>query len=369
MSSRTVSLFVPSLGGGGAERVMANLANGLADRGRQVDIVLLQEMGSYLGDLRPEVRRVDLRSKTVRGGILPLARYLRSEAPAILLSALDYANVGALLARRLARIDTRVVPTVHITHSEAAAHERTMQYAVVRATMKWTYPWADAIVAVSQGAAEDMIRNTGVPRALVRVIYNPVVTPRLVLLAREPLDHPWFAAGEPPVVIGIGRLTAQKDFPTLLGAVSRLREQKNVRLVILGEGEERSHLEEMIGQLGLTQDVALVGFVENPFAYLARASLFVLSSAWEALPTVLIEALALGVAVVSTDCPNGPMEILGGGRYGRLVPVGNVDAMADAIQSALTQPQPAIPPEALQPFTFDAAIEKYEKLIAELTGE
>ncbi len=217
-----------------------------------------------------------------------------------------------------------------------------------------------------RGAAEDLIRGTHVSPSLVRTIYNPVITPRLLSLANEPVKHPWFGEGQPPVVLAIGRLTAPKDFPTLLRAAALLRQETDFRLLILGEGEERSHLEEMVTQLGLTREVALPGFVDNPFSYLARASLFVLSSAWEALPTVLIEAMALGVPVVSTDCRSGPTEILQGGQYGRLVPVGHVEAMMDAIRMGLKGPAPAIPSEALEPFTLDAAIDEYEHLIAEL---
>jgi glycosyltransferase involved in cell wall biosynthesis len=365
-SPRAVSLFLPDLAGGGAQRVMANVANGLAGRGHRVDMVLLQKVGPYLSDLVPAVRVVDLHAGTVRSGVYPLVGYLRSVRPDILLSALDYANVGALIAGRLARVPTRVVPTVHIAHSRVAAHDRNAHYAVVQAAMRLTYPGADAIVAVSQGAAEDMIRHTRVPQSLVRVIYNPVITPMLLSSAGERPSHPWFASGEAPVVVAMGRLTAQKDFPTLLRAVAALREKQEVRLLILGEGEERDRLEETVRQLDLTECVSLPGFIRDPFAYLAHASLFVLSSAWEALPTVLIEALALGVPVVSTDCVSGPAEILRGGRYGRLVPVGDAQAMAEAIRKAVNEPRPVIPAAVLRPYTLDAAIDRYENLVVGL---
>jgi glycosyltransferase involved in cell wall biosynthesis len=368
MSLKTISLFIPNLVGGGAERVTTHLANGLANRGYRVDMVLIEKIGPYLADLDPAVQVVDLHSRTVRNGILPLARYLREKRPDVLLSALDYANVGALLARRASLVNTRVIVTVHITHSQAAVHDRGIHYAIIRKAISWTYPWADAIVAVSRGAAEDMIHSSYVPRHLVRVIYNPVITSQLRSLAREPMNHPWFAVGQPPVVLAIGRLTAQKDYPTLLRATGRLRQNLNFRLVILGEGEDRSHLEHMVEELALTRDVALPGFVNNPFAYLAHASLFVLSSAWEALPTVLIEALALGVPIVSTDCASGPTEILRCGQYGRLVPVGNVEALATAMRETLSEPHRSIPDDALRPFFLDSAVDRYVELIEELTG-
>lgn len=361
-----IALFIPNFMGGGAERVTAALANGFVVRGYQTDMVLIDKVGPYLADLHPTVRVIDLHKKTVRNSILPLARYLCSQKPDFLLSNLDYANVGALLARRLARVATRVIPIVHMTHSQAAAHNRDIHNTIVRTAIRWTYPWADAIVAVSKGAAEDMIKYSHVPRSLVRVIYNPVITPKLQSLAREPIDHPWFAEGKPPVVLAIGRLTAQKDFSTLLQAFARLSQKKNCRLLIFGEGEDRNYLEQIIRNLGLTNEIALPGFVKNPYAYLARASVFVLSSAWEGLSMVLIEALALGVPLVSTDCPSGPTEIIRGGKYGRLVPAGDAQAMGDAIQMALTEPNPTVPPEVLQPFTLDVALDKYENLITEL---
>lgn len=368
MQPKTISLFMPNLAGGGAERVTVNVANGLAARGHRVCLVLLEKTGPYARDVDRAVRLVSLEARSVRRGVVPLARHLRAEKPDVLLSALDHANIGALLARRLARVATRVVLTVHTTRSQATLHQRSLHHALVRVAIRQTYPWADAIVAVSKGAADDLVLSTGVPARLVRMIYNPVVTPRLLAYAREPLSHPWFAPGGPPTVVAVGSLTAAKDFPTLLRAAARLRQAIDFRLLILGEGGERSHLQEMAAELGLTDVVALPGFVDNPFAYLARSSMLVLSSVWEALPTVLIEALALGVPVVSTDCPSGPTEILHGGRYGRLVPVGDSEGLADAIRTGLAEPRLTVPPEVLQPFTLDAAIEHYEALIAELTG-
>ena len=366
MQPITVSLFVPNLAGGGAERVMVNLANGLAARGHRTRLLLLEKTGSYVGDINHSVSVTSLNAPTVRGGVPNLARYLRAERPDILVSALDHANVGALLARRLARVTTRVVPTVHITHSRHARLQRSMHGAALRLAIRCTYRRADAIVAVSRGAAEDMVQSSGVPSTLVRTIYNPVITPRLLCSARQSVDHPWFDQGEVPVVLAMGRLTAQKDFPTLLRAMARVRTRMPLRLLLLGEGEERERLQQLVRQLGLIGEVSLPGFVSNPFALLAHASLFVLSSAWEALPTVLIEALALGVPVVSTNCPSGPTEILQGGRYGRLVPVGDVESMADAIYSELMSPRSSLPAEALQSFTLDAALDAYEQLFTEL---
>lgn len=170
----------------------------------------------------------------------------------------------------------------------------------------------------------------------MRVIHNPVVTPKLFEQAKEPIDREWFKDGAPPVILGVGRLSLQKDFPTLIRAFTIVRKQLPARLMILGEGEERPQIEAMIKELGLASEVALPGFVSNPYAFMSRAAVFVLSSVYEGLPTVLIEAMAVGTPVVSTDCPSGPREILGFGKYGMLVPVRDFEALANAIVTTLS---------------------------------
>src|SRR5262249_37227290 len=150
-----------------------------------------------------------------------------------------------------------------------------------------------------------------------------------------PLSHPWFAPGSLPVILGVGRLTWQKDFPTLIKAFALVRSRQPARLLILGEGEKRLELETIVKELGLAADVCLPGYVDNPFAYMHRCSAFVLSSASEGLPNSLIEAMACGAPVISTDCASGTAEILENGRYGPLVPVGDVEAMATAISATL----------------------------------
>jgi glycosyltransferase involved in cell wall biosynthesis len=361
-----VAMFLPNLCGGGAERVATHLANGLTRRRFGVEMVLSEAKGPFLADLAPEVRVVDLHARHAMTSIWPLCRYLRKAKPDVLFSHLDYVNVAALLARRLAHVRTCVIPVVHITHSQARQHSRSSREPILRAAIKWLYPTADQIVAVSRGAADDMIRVTGVPAALVRVIYNPVITPVIEALAAEPVDHPWFAPGQVPVILGIGRLARQKEFATLIRAFAVLRKDRDCRLMILGDGEDRDALERLVKELGVAENVALPGHVKNPFSYLARCALFGLSSAWEALPTVVIEALSLGVRVVSTDCPSGPREILQGGQFGALVPVGDVEALARAMSEALGKPRPEVPAAVLLPYTMDAAADRYAELIAEV---
>ena len=202
-----------------------------------------------------------------------------------------------------------------------------------------------------------MQRFTGVSPEKVRTIYNPVVTEDLAVQAQAPLAHPWFdvdASERIPVVLAAGRLTGQKDYPTLLRAFKEVRNQRPARLMILGEGQQRSALEALVKDLGIQEDVSLPGFVDNPFAYMARADLFVLSSAWEGLPGVLIQAMACGCPVVSTDCPSGPREILEGGTYGPLVEVGDARGLAEAMLSTL---ESSVPPPQLKARASDFSVE------------
>lgn len=357
-SRRPIAFFLPSVRGGGAQRVIVNLVQGITERGLPVDVVLAAAEGTFLGQLPPAARLVDLRSRRLLRSIGPLIGYLRRERPRVLVSSMSHANLVALWAAKLAGRATPVVVTVHNTLSQT-----TVASGLWPRILRTFYPWATWVVAVSRGAADDLARTSGLPRQGVQVVYNPVITPALMAMAQEAPDHPWFAPGQPPVILGVGRLTQQKDFPTLIRAFAELRRRRGGRLIILGEGEERPGLEALIGELGLAGDVALPGFRDNAMAYMAGSALFVLSSAWEGLPTVLIEALAAGTSVVSTDCPSGPREILQDGRLGALVRVGDAAALAGAMFDALDRPAGPVPLDALAPFTRDAAVDHYLRLI------
>jgi glycosyltransferase involved in cell wall biosynthesis len=299
-----------------------------------------------------------------------LVRYLRRERPQVLLSAMTDMNLAALWARRLARVPTELVISEHINLSQsvqAAFNRRKWRYRFLPPLLARTYPWAEAIIAVSIGVADDLSTLAEIPRERILTIYNPVVTPDLEEKSRALCDHPWFAPGSPPVLLAVGRFTAQKDLPTLLRAFARVRRIRPVRLLLLGEGEERTKLEALVRELGVAADVALPGFVLNPFPYMARAAMLVLSSLHEGLAMVVVEALACGCPVVSTDCPSGPAEILEGGRYGALVPVGDVEAMAKAIHAALDGTHdPELLKTRAAEFSLERAAERY---LAVLCGD
>lgn len=358
-----VAIYLPSLGGGGAERVMVTLANGFAARGLPVDLVLAMAEGPYLAEVAATVRVVDLRARRVVASLPGLARYLRRERPTALLSALNHANVIGLLARRLAGGRTRIVVSERAHVALALSHGSNHRAGLLRWFMRRTYGWADGVLAVSAGVADDLAQATGLLRSSISVIYNPVVTQQMLALAEAPLDHPWFAPNEPPVILAVGRLAPQKEFDVLLQAFAGLRRERRARLLILGEGELRSKLEMQARGLRVADDVALPGFEPNPYAYMRRANLFVLTSRFEGLPNSLIQAMACGVPVVSTDCPSGPSEILENGRWGRLVPVGDVEALAAAMLATMTEMQHPDVAGRARDFGVDRAVDEYLRVM------
>jgi glycosyltransferase involved in cell wall biosynthesis len=359
-----IAVFAPDMAGGGAERAALQLAAGLADRANNVDLVLAKAKGPLLGDIPATVRLVDLGARRVLTSVPHLARYLRQERPDAIASVLDHANIAALLARRLARSPAKTVVIEQNQLSENASNGSTLIDRLMPRLANRFYPWSDAVVAVSAGVRDDLVGLLpNVPRDRFRVIYNPIVTDELLAKAEAPVDHPFFTTGE-PVFVAVGRFREQKDFPTLIKAFGAVRAAgRQAKLLILGEGTERGRLERLVTEMELSEDVSMPGFLDNPYAYLARARAFVLSSRWEGLPTVVVEALCCGAPVVATDCPSGPREILANGDYGTLVPVGNPAALSAAMIGVLDA-LPSRPPEASwHPYRLDAVIDEYLRLL------
>lgn len=365
-NGKRLAVFAPSMVGGGAERGAVKLAEGFAQRGFDVDLVLAAAEGPRLAEVPPEVRVVDLKARRVLTSLPSLARYLRREKPLAVASVLDHTNVVALWARKLAGYPGRVVVIEQNTLSVAAAHATRRRTKLMPRLVTRFYPWADYVVGVSAGVIEDLNQVATLDPEKVRVIFNPIVTDDLEEKALAPVDHPWFEDGS-SVFVAAGRLRPQKDFPTLLRAFAALRSRRSARLLVLGEGPERENLEALVEELGIGDDVQLPGATSNPYAYMARSAAFVLSSRWEGLPTVLVEALRCGVPVIATDCPSGSREILADGRYGTLVPVGDVEGLALAMEAALDGKIVRAPDESWHPYRLGAVVDEFLELMVERT--
>lgn len=364
--SEKIALFVPSLGGGGAERVMVLLANGLAKEGFEVDFIVVNSDGVNSSSLSEKVNLINFEKSRVIKSLPIFIKYLKQENPRVLISALDYANVIALLARKISRSTTKIIVTEHSTLSAANQKDFNLQTRILHFLMKLTYPGADQVLAVSQGVADDLADVLSLDRSKVGVAYNPVVTDELKELSAEKAQWPWERYEGSPFVLATGRLVAAKDFSNLLNAFEILKKKIPAKLVILGEGEERGLLEDIITQKALTKDVVLQGFVKNPYAWMASADLFVMSSRWEGLPTALIEAMACGVPVISTDCPSGPKEILEDGKWGKLVPVGNSAALAEAMEAAILNPEKILVEKRAQNFSVRNSVLRYIEFVNKL---
>jgi glycosyltransferase involved in cell wall biosynthesis len=341
------AIFLPSFAGGGAERVMVQLAVALHQQELPVELWLAQARGPYLADVPPGVPVRELGGAGVLRSLLPLVGCLRRRRPQVLLAAMTHANVVALLAVVLAVPRGRGRPRVVISERAAPGAllraEGPLQEAVLRLLMRWLYPSAAAVISVSEGVAAELHDLVRLPVTRIKAIANPIDVPALRTAAAQALPHPWLQAGQPPLLMAAGRLVEQKDFQGLLQALALVRQQHPARLVILGEGPLRPRLQAQSDELGLADAVLLPGFVANPMAWMARAAVFVLSSRWEGLPGVLLQAMACGAPVVSTDCPHGPREILEDGRWGELVPVGDAAALAAAITRQLASPAAQLP--------------------------
>ena len=400
-SKRRILILVPSFGGGGAERVSLLLASGFLDRGHEVDLLVRELVCDYpqevpcgtrlfflssdvntayqanLGQLPITLHplmstslrfpRLALGASTSRNQwtlltsrnlprwAVAIAAYIDRERPDALLAMMTPAVASATLAVRLAQHQVRM--TVGVQHNIFTSRRETHR-------ARKSYPYLDAAVGVSSGVTSELAEFPGMSSDRLHTIYNPVVSKDLPQKANEIPDHPWFNEPGTPIVLAIGRLHEQKDFPTLLTAFARLLAQRSARLIVLGEGSLRPTLLALAHSLRISEHVDFPGFVRNPFAYLAKARLFVLSSRYEGLGNVLIEAMACGCPVVSTDCPFGPAEILENGRWGKLVPTEDPEALAKAmIHTMDTPPQRDALRERASYFSVERAVDRYEELL------
>lgn len=364
-----IAFFLPSLAGGGGQKVTLDIIRGLLDEGFHVELVLSRAEGPLLNRVPERCSIIDLDSSRTATSFYKLIRYLREESPDFIISGLNHANILAIISASLARVPTKVIITIHGVITRKNEKKSLFKSRLLLSLMKLTFFKASAIIAVSKGVAKDLCRNLNLDKDKVFVIYNPVVDDKLIIKAQEGVEMLWFKEKESPVILSAGRLTDVKDYSTLIRAFAKVRESVNCRLVILGEGEEREQLQNLASGLGVQKHLWMPGFVDNPYKYMRKSDLFVLSSKREGLPTVLIEAMACGTPIIASKSPGGTTEVLENGKYGHLFEVGDVDGLAKLIcimldgSASMKNMQ-----EWSQKFSIENAIVEYKKLLEYLGG-
>jgi glycosyltransferase involved in cell wall biosynthesis len=363
-----VTFFIPSYGDGGVERDFVNTARGLSGLGVTVDFVTAQGGEPYMEALPESVPLVRL-GGTARIGpsFDSFVKYLRKSPPDVLLCGKDTAFASALAARSRAGVSVPIVMRPGTVVSAKFRASRFWRRVDIYRRMR-RYRRADLLIGVSEGVADDVTRLAGVDRRAIEVIHSPIVTPRLYERAVERVLHPWLMAKDCPVILAAGGLRRQKDFSTLLRAFALARKNRKLRLIIVGRGRLLNPLKRLTRRLDVADHVDFAGFVENPYPLFAAADVFALSSLWEGLGNVLVEALALGRRVVATDCPSGPREVLADGRYGTLVPVRAPGRMAQALLDALDSPspEPRAMREAIDKYTIEFSTMRYKDVMERL---
>ncbi|MEH7381373.1 glycosyltransferase [Bacillus sp. JJ1533] len=366
---KKIALFIPRLTIGGAEKVMISIANGLSERGHDVDLVVISKEGDLAGMVSPSVTVVDLQSKRTFCSILALKKYIEEKRPDVLLSALDNANIVAGLAKILTNTDTKLVLSIHTNLQYSYEHPRTFIQRFYPFLLRRVFKQADAVIAVSKCVAALSSKFLNYPLEKVKVIYNPVIHEEIYELANEDQEHLWLQENRSiPAVVAVGRIVEAKDYPTLIHAFAKVVKRTKARLIIVGDGKEKikKDMESLIQSYEIRDVVDITGYKKNPYYYIKNADLLVSSSKLEGFGNVLVEALALRTPIVSTNCQCGPSEILLDGRLGSLEPVGDVDALAKAIEQRLTN-QYAFDEELLtthlRQMEAQAAVLEYEKVV------
>lgn len=362
-----ISIFIPSMEGGGAERVVLNIANALSQHeNSSVSLILSQAKGIYLDKISSNVRIIDLQSKRTMNSLYGLVKHLKQHNPDVLISAINHANIIAVIAKLFVKKDIKLILTQHTMLSHSVRSTNKLLTVTLFNLVKLTYPLASKIITVSKSIENDVINNVNVREDQIQTIYNPIMEDRILEQSLEKVHHDWFKSGSPPVILSVGRLNEVKDYPTLFKAFKILREKMDVRLLVLGEGALRENLTNLSHDLELKNDIQILGFVENPYKYMSRARVLAMSSLYEGFGNVLVEALACGTDIVSTNCPGGVSEILDNGRYGVLVPVGDVESLAKALFEVLNKNQIISKSDKLKralDFSIEKIVGDYTELI------
>lgn len=329
-----ISLFITNLTIGGAERVAVNLSKGLTKFGYDVEIVLVNNEGEFLSEIPESVNLVELDADRLRSAVIPLYRYIHTKNPDVIISFMTGPNIIAILSNILSMKKSRVIATEHNTQTMKSGLSMKMDMYLGRGL----YKLSDGIIGVSVGVAENVSNWANIPKKEIEVIHNPVIEKNLLEREFSTPPHEWYNEKDIPTIVSAGRHVEQKNFQTLIRAFDKVLSEREARLVLIGEGEKTEEYEDLVKDLGIQDHVCMPGFVDNLYEYLFYSDVFVLSSAWEGLSMVLIEAMACRTPVVSTDCPYGPAEVLRNGIYGSLVPVDSYEELGNEILETLENP-------------------------------
>jgi glycosyltransferase involved in cell wall biosynthesis len=365
-----VALFIHKIDTYGVGRIYLNLAKSFVVAGWDVDLVVSEDSGEHQSILSDRMRIVLLKTPRLASslswkGVLEFSQYLKTVKPTAVLSFLHYNNEIAILAKYLSGEPVKVVVTDHSILSKTTAAATRKSRKLIPLIARFLYPFADDIIAVSQSVKEDLVALLGIEPSRIQVIYNPIIESDLIQKSQENIAHPWFMEKDRPIILAVGRLAPEKDFSTLIHAFAEVRRHHSARLIILGDPakhNDKQTLVDLVAQLGLAEDVLFQGFTDNPYAYMAKSDVLVVSSQWEGLSNVVIESFALNLPIVSTCC-GGPVELLDYGNYGILVPVGDVLAMAKGISAALSDHKAQVPEEWLEQFTKPVVASRYLDLL------
>ena len=333
---KKIALFIPSLKGAGAEKIVFNLANFFSQKGYDVDVIVLKKIGQYLDNVNPKVRIINLNSNRALLSLIPLIRYLKKNNPYTLISSLSHLNIISIIAKLIInKIDTKVILVEHNDLRDNYNSKFNFKKKIVKLLMSFTYKKAHKVIAVSNGVLEYILTFINLDKSKVKVIYNPIFDQSIITKMREQADEQWLKSENTPLILGVGRFTEQKNFELLIRAFAIVRQKIDAKLIIIGEGHLKNNLISLAKSFDLQGHFSFPGFVKNPYKYMANSSLVVLSSNYEGFGNVLVEAMACGTQVISTDCNSGPSEILENGLWGTLVPVNDELELAKAIIDSL----------------------------------
>lgn len=371
MSVKKISIYLPNLSGGGAEHVAIRIANALAARGENVDLVLSQVKGPHLNKVCSKVNIIDLNCNgrfTTLKSLPKLLIYLKNKKPDVIFSTLFRANVIAALALKFSGIKARlVIRHPNMLYPQGNPSE-TIYTSITKKLAIRAAQSADLVVLTSQMMKDELLSLASFDEKKVKIIYNPVPTDDIQIKASVVPKHYWFEGFEnkgKSIILSVGRLNVQKNYSNLINSFALVKKNIDARLIILGEGEERGKLEKLANDLGVSDSVSMPGFVDNPYAYMSRADVFVLPSLWEGFPNVLVEAMACNTSVIATDCPGGTSEILENGMWGILVKNNNIDDLSKAIQRGLMTSQPILPIDRVASFSPEKVVDEFIELMIE----